>query len=138
WNLASLSLKSFQKYDDCVYKVAKDFWGNDPMNGLCYEVTNRFYNMLIYAISEGKEKDFFAWSDRFDSPGGSTGKKPVVWERDGKSYAFLPERLQYCLFNKPSRRGYLLAKGIYKKCKKLEDEYETKIHRSKSKKFKNK
>lgn len=127
WDRAVRVLLAFQKFDDRVYKeVGEEVWHANPMNRLNCEVTDSMYNSLIHILSDGKERDFWKWYERFDTPGGSKGNKPIVWERDGGNYAFLPERLMYALFKQHSRRGFLLAQEAYNKCKQIEEAYEAK------------
>jgi len=123
WNMAAFALKDLKKYDDCVYKVAKEFWENDPLNSLSGKSQDRLYDMMIYAISDGRERSFWEWSDRFDSPGASKGDKPISWDLNRSSHRFGPEALLYGLFNEPSRRGFILAKEIYEKMRKDEEEF---------------
>jgi len=130
WNATVRAYLAFSRYDDHVYEtVGDDTWHEDKMNGLHCGVTDAFYDALIGLVSGGREKSFWAFYDRFETPGGKKEGKPVAWDN-----GFPPEKMMYGLFKQPSRRAFLTATDIYKKMIKLEEEHEEKAARSNDKK----
>jgi hypothetical protein len=132
WNRAVRAYLAFKAYDDVVYKVVGDGpWHSDPISKNYTKAVDVHYDNLIYILSEGREKSYWDWHERFTSPGYKetfpSCPKPVAWDYEGNiSHKFYPERLLYALFEQPSRRGYMQALDVYNICKQLEADNETK------------
>lgn len=149
WKVAARTFKSFMEYDEHVYKSVGDrTWHSDPINTAFSHTWENLMNTLLAILSEGKETDFWALHERFDSPGGATGKKPIAWyktqynskedgylERKGMG-GFIPEQLEK-VFKIPERQGYITALSMYKDLVDIETKWrknEAKTSSSKSKK----
>jgi hypothetical protein len=138
WREAAKAFKAFSEYDDVIYQtVGSTAWHSDPINGLYGQVRDSHMNTLLSIISEGKETEYWALHEKFDSPGHRTGK-PVAWyktefnTKDQKNITtrkgqtgFIPEQLEK-VFKLPERRGYMLALSMYNDLVKIEKQWRKK------------
>lgn len=149
WKQFSLAFKAFEKYDNEVYKAIGDkVWHSDPINENYGEVWNQYMGTFLTFLSEGKETSYSKLYDRFESPGGATGKKPVAWYKtsynDGETYkvrkgysGFIPECFQEA-FKDETVKGFETAKGMYKDLVDIETKWRTNETKTRSTKRKNK
>jgi len=138
WREAAKAFKAFKEYDDVIYATVGDkAWHNDPINKLYGEARNSHMNTLLAIISEGKETEYWALHDKFNSPASGDKFKPVAWyktefntkdekyiERKGMT-GFIPEQLEK-VFVIPERRGYMIALSMYDDLIKIEKQWRKK------------
>jgi hypothetical protein len=128
WNMAVRAYNAFREYDNKVYDLVGDrVWHSEEINGLVCKTTDYHFDTLITILSGGRDRDFWKFYDRFETPGGKKEGKPVAWNN-----GFPPEKMMYKLFENPSRSAFILGQKMYEDLITLEREHEAKTRRSKN------